>query len=227
MYQRYAVYVTPTGPLAETGARWLGWDSASGSSCEHPKIPGVDLSRVTATPRKYGLHGTIKPPFFLADGADVDQLERSLVKLCRTLPPVNCGQLKVSQMGRFIALTPVERADELSKVASAVVAGLDTFRAPLTDAEIAKRKPETLPPAKRENLYRWGYPHVMDAFRFHITLTGPLSAEEQEAVMPAVHHVFGPWLSQPFHITHLTLCGQDRAGMFHQIKTAHLKGTPN
>jgi hypothetical protein len=59
-----------TGGFHTAGAEWLGWDSAAGAPVPHPPVPGLpDAAEVlTRTPRKYGFHGTVKPPFFLADG---------------------------------------------------------------------------------------------------------------------------------------------------------------
>jgi hypothetical protein len=64
MFTRYAIYYTPAPgtALADFGASWLGWDSASGATRAHPIIDGLDVAQITATPRKYGFHGTIKPP---------------------------------------------------------------------------------------------------------------------------------------------------------------------
>ena len=58
---------------------------------------------------------------------------------------------------------------------------LDPFRAPLTPSERARRRPEDLDPRRRALLDRWGYPHVFEAFRFHMTLTGRLADDAREA----------------------------------------------
>src|SRR5262249_2220033 len=47
---------------------------------------------------------------------------------------------------------------------------------PLTDADRARRNPARLTPRQRDYLERWGYPYVMEEFRFHMTLTGRLEA---------------------------------------------------
>src|SRR5262249_55850996 len=54
------------------------------------------------------------------------------------------------------------------------VRDFDGFRAPLTDADRARRHPSRLTPRQRDYLERWGYPYVMEEFRFHMTLTGRL-----------------------------------------------------
>lgn len=71
---------------------------------------------------------------------------------------------------------------ELNQLANDVVVSFDRFRAPLRDAEIAKRRPERLSEAQRQNLDRWGYPYVFDEFRFHMTLTGPVDEKQRPHV---------------------------------------------
>ena len=42
-------------------------------------------------------------------------------------------------------------------------------------AELARRRAGGLTPRQDELLQRWGYPFVLEEFRFHMSLTGPLS----------------------------------------------------
>ena len=90
-FARYAVYYTPEpGPLADFGAAWLGWDIATGAEVAHPDLPGLPrpVAELTATPRKYGFHGTVKPPFRLAEGHDAEGLELAAQHLATRLEPV-------------------------------------------------------------------------------------------------------------------------------------------
>lgn len=82
MFQRYAAYFTPTAERGSKGPQWLGWDILSGVSQPHPEVVGVDLTELTESPRKYGLHGTVKPPFFLADG----EIEADFKKAFKSVP---------------------------------------------------------------------------------------------------------------------------------------------
>ncbi|PKP65441.1 MAG: phosphonate metabolism protein, partial [Alphaproteobacteria bacterium HGW-Alphaproteobacteria-8] len=69
---RFALYYAPPpGPLADFAADWLGWDATAGREMPHPIVPGLPgpVEELTRAPRKYGLHGTLKPPFRLAQGA--------------------------------------------------------------------------------------------------------------------------------------------------------------
>lgn len=223
MFQRYAVYYTPEGALAECGAAWLGWDVARGVYREHPKIGDLDIAELTRTPRRYGLHGTIKPPFFLAPDGCVKTLGRELEDLCNRLAPVTLAHLQVSTLGRFIALTPVGDTKALSELAARVVIDLDHFRAPPSDEELSKRRVKVLSSSQERNLARWGYPLVMEDFRFHITLTERIK-KDKDLVVEAARTYFAPHLPVPFRINSLTFTGQDEDGMFHEIHRFSLNG---
>lgn len=226
MFTRYAVYYTPDAgtPLAEFGASWLGWDSAAGRARAHPVAGDVDVQAVTATPRKYGFHGTIKPPFRLADGQSAEGLGDALAALCADAAPVTLEGLKLARLGRFLALVPVGDADALAALAARTVKQLDSFRAPPTDAELAKRRGARLTPAQDAHLVRWGYPYVLDQFRFHLTLTGPLDKATATAVEAALAEPVAALALTPYRMTGLTLLGEDAHGMFHQIHRYTLTG---
>ncbi len=53
---------------------------------------------------------------------------------------------------------------------------------PLTDAELARRRRAALTPEQDALLQAWGYPYVLEHFRFHLSLTGPLDALSAEDV---------------------------------------------
>lgn len=224
MFERYAIYFTPRPPLAEIGAAWLGWDVARGTTIAHPDIAGVDVAHVTATPRKYGLHATIKPPMFLTDGTDAEQLQSELTALCATLAPVKLDGLKLARLSGFLALVPEGEQGALAALAARVVTALDHFRAPPGEAELARRRESNLSPAQEQHLKDWGYPYVMDQFRFHMTLSGRLDRAEAERIMATITPHFAPHLPRPFLVDSLTLAGQDSKGLFHQISQTQLTG---
>lgn len=217
MFQRYAVYHTPRGALARAGSAWLGWDIATGTALPHPQVPGIDdPAALTLVPRKYGLHATIKPPFALSSNSDAAHLGTDFTRLCARLAPVSLDRLEIRALGRFLALVPVGDQTALERFAASVVRELDAHRAPPGDAELARRRQRPLSPAQERNLRDWGYPYVMDQFRFHITLTGPLTGETGP-VACALRPYFAPHLSEPYVIDSLTLVGEDKTGMFHEI----------
>jgi len=226
MFTRYAIYYTPAPdtPLADFGARWLGWDSAHGVTRGHPDIGDLDVATLTATPRKYGLHGTIKPPFRLADGMTAQGLADAVAGLCADASPVTLEGLKLARLGRFLALVPDGDVSALAALAARAVRELDEFRAPSSEAEMATRRTARLTAAQDAHLARWGYPYVLDQFRFHLTLTGPLGPKEAARVKAALTQPLATLALAPFGVTGLTLMGEDRTGRFQQIHRYTLTG---
>jgi putative phosphonate metabolism protein len=226
-FSRYAIYYAPPeGPLAELGARWLGWDPAAGQRREHPAIAGLPrpVDALTETPRKYGLHGTLKPPFRLAPGSDLAALRADLAAFASTHAAARADGLALARLGGFLALVPEGDPAEIAALAGEIVSALDHHRAPPKEAELERRLAAGLSERQEAMLARWGYPYVMDEFRFHITLTGRLNPDEAEAVKAALAPVLAPLLLRPFVIGDLALFGEDEAGMFHLIERFALSG---
>lgn len=226
-FHRYAIYYTaPQGALATFGAAWLGWDIATGKSVDHPIVDGLPepISEITGIPRKYGFHGTIKPPFRLADGKNSDDLINAISALADNLSPVTLPGLELTKLGSFLALTPVGDQTKLIELAAGVVRNLDHFRRPLSDEDLARRRKARLSPRQEQNLLQWGYPYVMQDFRFHLTLTGRLARSDAKQVETALRPTLAPVLPAPFVISDLTLAGEDDTGRFHEIRRFALRG---
>ncbi|MFP4273542.1 MAG: DUF1045 domain-containing protein [Paracoccaceae bacterium] len=226
-YRRYAVYYTPPpGALATFGADWLGWDARAGTARPHP--PLLDLPRpaaeITETPRRYGFHATIKPPFRLAPDRSAEDLAWALDTFCQHRPSAGAAGLTARRLGRFLALVPEDDGAALSDLAGAAVEAFDTFRAPPEESDLARRRKAGLTPRQEALLTRWGYPYVMEEFRFHMTLTGRLSAEELDAVEAALGPALAECLPRPFTLDALSLMGEDESGRFHEIHRYPLDG---
>lgn len=223
-FSRYAVYYTPTGSLAAFGASWLGWDAAQGRAVPQPVIAGVDLAAVTATPRRYGFHATMKAPFRLAEGQRASALEAALEAFCAAQAPVVLqGGLRHARLGTFQALIPAAESAALRALEARLVPALDPFRAALTEAEITRRDPSRLTPRQRAQLARWGYPYVMEEFRFHMTLTGALDPATADRVAAALTLRLPP-MAADLPIDALGLVGEDANGCFHLIRRVPLTG---
>ena len=78
----------------------------------------------------------------------------------------------------------------MTRLAADCVTEFDSFRAPLTEADRARRNPSQLTSRQREHLDRWGYPYVMDDFRFHMTLTGRVNAERRDGLVAMLRDRF-------------------------------------
>lgn len=225
--KRFAIYYAPpAGPLAEFAANWLGWDPATAEERPHPAISGLPLpvETLTATPRKYGFHGTIKPPFRLAHDATPGDLQAATAALAARLAPVSLPGLRLAKINGFLCLVPDGDTAPLCTLAAEGVRALDPLRAPLTIAEMNRRRPETLSHRQRDLLDQWGYPYVMEEFRFHLTLTGDLEPELADATATALAPHLEPLLPQPFTIADLCLFGEDAAGRFHLLHRYALSG---
>jgi hypothetical protein len=224
--KRYAVYYAPRpGPLAQRTANWLGWDPASGAARVQPDLPGIPFPAVmTAEARRYGFHGTIRAPFRLADGVGPEDARAVVATLAGRLAPVTCAGLELENLAGFLALTPMGCEAALLDLGAKVVEGTNALRAPLTEGEIARRRPESLTPRQRELLDQWGYPYVMEEFRFHLTLTDRLPEGEVPGVQAALADYLEGALPRPFVIEDLCLFGEDAAGRFHLIHRYALTG---
>ena len=207
-YKRYAVYFgpRPNEPLHDFGKSWFGTDPETGASLPTSPLPGYSEdthSTIIKAPRHYALHGTLKPPFVLADGTEYDALKQAVSDLAVTLSSVTLSPLYLKDLSGFLALCPAEPSPSLRIVAGRCVAELDQFRRPASEGEIEKRRAAGLTPDQDANLLRWGYPYVLDDFRFHITLTsrslGPQNEPHTDSTYPVTGfvHIWGTRRRQP------------------------------
>lgn len=211
MFSRYAIYYAPSsGPFATAGARWLGWDLATGSDTAQPDIKGLSqpFQNLTRTPARYGFHATLKPPFHLADATTFDAFLTDTHALCQTLKPVTLHGLQPTRLGRFLALTTMGDTAELTNLAAQIVTQLDTHRAPPSVQDIAKRKHAHLSVSQNTSLLRWGYPYVLDDFKFHMTLTEKLGKADLQILEDAVDHHFAKVIPNPLIMDHVILAGE-------------------
>ena len=221
-YSRFAIYyVPPAGPLADFGASWLGWDVVRG--CEATQLDVPNLHDITMTPRNYGFHGTLKPPFRLVGDRAMAALEQATSDLAASMAPAICDGLDLTTLGRFLALTPRGQTDALQRVAAACVRDLDGFRAPASAEELARRRTAGLSMRQDALLCQWGYPYVMEEFRFHLTLSGRLPEANVATWLERVQHVL-PDLPAPFVVDQIALCGEREDGGFELVHRYTLAG---
>lgn len=196
MSRRYALYWAPGqgSALWNVGCGILGRDAATGEALLQPDVPDVaDLHGVTASPRRYGLHATLKPPFRLAPGVSENMLRAALQAFAAARHPFRLPRLHLAAIGKFLAWTPVEPCQELERLAGACVEEFDRFRAPPSLAEMEKRRSKGLTPRQEALLSRWGYPYVLEEYRFHVTLTGSIDdPAERSACRSGLERLCGP-----------------------------------
>jgi putative phosphonate metabolism protein len=176
---RYALYFAPheSSDLWRLGSEWIGRCALSGDLIDQPAVPGIgreQFSHLTAAPRRYGFHATLKPPFRLAEGKTLRILAAELRAWCASQPPFAMPPLRAGILDDFLALLPQHPVRRLDSIAAECVKRFDHLRAPLTAEEVARRNPHRLGTRESSMLELWGYPYVMDLFRFHISLTASL-----------------------------------------------------
>jgi putative phosphonate metabolism protein len=194
-YPRYAIYYAPApgSGLDRFGAQLLGYDAFTGGDLPFPDgMPQMspDWRDLTRDPRKYGFHATLKAPLSLAPGKTEAELLAACEAFAVTPRAIPVIRPVVGSISGFIAVIPAEPSAELIRLAADCTREFDSFRAPLGAEDRARRNPSQLTPRQREHLDRWGYPYVMEDFRFHMTLTGRLDTERREAVLTMLRNRF-------------------------------------
>jgi putative phosphonate metabolism protein len=234
---RVAIYAAPGSGTTDAGAiavresaeRWLG-RSVTGAPID-PIAPAGwtrdDVDAITVDARRYGFHGTLKAPLRLRDGRSLDELDDLVHAYARTHDAVTIPRLTLARLGGFFALIPGEDAPALQQLAGAIVTGFDHFRAPLTEAELARRRPDALPPRQRELLLEWGYPYVLEEFRFHLTLTDRIPAERRDEVERVLAAWFGDVTGGDVPLDALAICTEAEPGAPFELHSVHPLRTPH
>jgi len=215
-FPRYALYYAAErgSTLDRFGAELLGYDAWTGEDLPFPAgvtqtVP--DWRDLTSDPRKYGFHATLKAPFALAAGKTEAELGAACAAFAGEPRAIPAFRPVVDSISGFIAVIPVQRSAPLEQLAADCVAAFDPFRAELTARDRARRNPEKLSERQRQHLDRWGYPYVMEEFRFHMTLTGRLNETRRWGVLAM--------LRQRFAASGIDILSIDRIALFRQDTT--------
>lgn len=215
-FPRYAIYFAAgsDSALSRFGAELLGYDAYTGDELPFPQQAlhvAPDWREVSADPRKYGFHATLKAPMALAPG----KTEAELVAACTTfagrIRPIPTIRPVVDAISGFIAVIPAEPVEALEQLAADCIGEFDPFRAALTAEDRARRRPEKLSERQRDYLDRWGYPYVMEEFRFHMTLTGRLDAERRGPIVAMLRERFAALKLDALAVDRIALFKQDDA----------------
>jgi putative phosphonate metabolism protein len=209
---RVAVYYAPQAddPLFAAAATWLGRDPVSDAPAPQPDIPGI--AEVTAEPRIYGFHATLKPPMRLAPGRQWFDVVTLVRDMAAGIAPFDLPPLAVRDLHGFLALRETEPSAALQALADRCVERLDPLRAPPSPAELARRRRSGLTAEQDAMLTRWGYPYVFGTWFFHMTLTRRLTAAEKSIYEPAAVAHFNRAVAMPRRVTDLCLFTQAEAG---------------
>jgi putative phosphonate metabolism protein len=214
---RYAIYYAAPAesPLELFGSRWLGRNHRTGEVFPQPDVPGLSadqLRLLTASPRRYGFHGTLKAPFRLAEGTTGGDLHEAAASFAAarsafTLPPLVIADLK-----GFLAFVPASPATPLDALAADCVTAFESFRAALSEAEVARRLESPLSERQRGQLARFGYPYVFADFSFHMTLTERLSSADKAILLPNLRAIGRGLVAEPFVVDAIAVFEEQAPG---------------
>ncbi|MGO1539136.1 MAG: DUF1045 domain-containing protein [Leucobacter sp.] len=182
---RFAVYALP-GALGDADAPEAVelWGAAEAWYARD------EFHDLTVDARRYGFHATLKAPFHLAKGTSEGELRAAADAFASARRPVIIQAPAPGQLGGFRALVPHGDATALADLAASAVREFDGFRAPLTELEVRRRRPERMSARERELFEQWGYPYVLDQFHFHMTLTDPVPISRSSEVDAALAEHF-------------------------------------
>lgn len=209
---RYAIYFVPdcVSSLGRYGRRILGGkgpDGAAGSRWQPAGIDPEEIADITAAPRRYGFHATLKAPFCLSDDYDEQDLIDEAARFCIGRAAIELPRLAVGTLSDFVALRPVEPVPAVDQFAAECVRHFDRFRARVPGTAAAHSRDSGLDPRERELMEQWGYPYVLDRYRFHMTLSCPLDPRRRKAFCVAAAQSL-PDLG-PCRLDAVTICREE------------------
>jgi hypothetical protein len=212
MTERFAIYFAPArdSRLAQRAEAWLAQP---------------DLQAETKSARRYGFHATLKAPMALAPGVNRVELEAALADFSGRTAVVEM-QLAPRLIGGFVALTAEPQPPALTDLAARVVVAFEPLRAALGPAERARRLKAPLTARQIELVDRYGYPHVLEEFQFHMTLTDWLADEQCALLQMRAAAWFAEVLSAPVMLDRLVLFHEAEPGAaFRRLDDFLLKGS--
>jgi hypothetical protein len=188
---RIALYYAPPASSAwwHAGCEWLGRDAETGRSIETPEEPviaalGQAVAALTGSPRRYGWHGTLVAPFHTAEGVTPQEVLSVARVWADHIEPFD-APLSAVEMGRFVALRAARPEDDESirRLAASALHALTSLRARPSAEDAERRLASGLSERQRTLLHEWGYPYVLDEFRFHMTLSDALDSASVRAAI--------------------------------------------
>ncbi|MDR1035637.1 MAG: DUF1045 domain-containing protein [Deltaproteobacteria bacterium] len=219
MSERYSIYHVPD-PLSEAcrlGSAALGRSIRSGKALPPPwpASRGGDFPPHPAAAAVYGFHATLVAPF--RSPAAAGTLADALDSAAAGLDAASTGPLELVLLPPgFPALVPRELPGTLADLGETLVRAFSGLRHPPVPEEISRREPLT--PRQRELAGIWGYPFVLDEFRYHLTLGDRLRDPGEPPdprtlnLMDFVSARLGGAEARGLAVDALCLCRQSRAG---------------
>ena len=222
-FSRYAVYFSPPeeSALSKFASSWLGWNAQNAQKMSRPILKRLnsDIAELTKLQSSYGFHGTLKPPFSIVKTKDENDLKYAILKLSQSIKKFEISTIRLKILNGFVAIVAADENNEIKNLAKKCVQELDSFRQLEPLKKVQKRRSTGLSKSEEFNLQKWGYPYVMDSFRFHLTLTRRLNPEESKNVMEVLAAELSEILRASLPIRDICLFGEsDTSGNFQIIQ---------
>jgi hypothetical protein len=188
---RFAIYYAPSrkSPWWEAGCRWLARDPEAGIVLAPPVVPALaarsrDVGSLSRAPQRYGWHGTLVAPARVAAGMTSHDIVRRALEWAGRQRSFEIG-VEAAALGEFVAIRPATADDEsaMRTLAAGALHEFAALRAKPSEAELRRRLEGNLSARQRELLDRWGYPYVLEEFRFHMTLSDSIESDDRQAVI--------------------------------------------
>ena len=188
---RFAIYYAPpaASPWWRAGCQWLSRDPETGAALTPPVVPALaerslDVPALSRAPRRYGWHGTWVAPARAAEGISFDAIVEHARTWAGRQHPFDLA-VEVAALERFVAIRPAttDGATAMRALAADALRAFAPLRAQPSEADRRRRLGASLTARQRELLDQWGYPYVLDEFRFHMTLSDAIEADERQALI--------------------------------------------
>lgn len=220
---RFAIYYAPepNSRLHQLGSHWLGFDAFSRQKIEQPEE--AFLRGKTEGAMRYGLHATLKAPFYLRAGKTEMHVIQEARQLATLAVPVTVDSLIISEIDGFLALVPAQQSSYIDNLAASCVRHFDHLRLPPDASELARRHESGLTTLQSQYLAEWGYPYVFGEFRFHMTLTNKLRGEELSATKALAETYFAEITGKTLTIQSVSIFVEPvLGGQFHIVEQISL-----
>jgi hypothetical protein len=141
---RYAIYFVPAATTAffQFGSAVLGYDCYTGANVKRPPVFDAEADlwdKLTAEPRRYGFHATLKAPFHLSPSCREAQLVSALHSFAGLGHAIPALTPAIRMLSGFAAIVPAVASPATGDLASKCTTIFDAFRAPMSAQERAQR----------------------------------------------------------------------------------------
>lgn len=226
--KRLAIYYTPeeSSSLAGEAAIWFGRDiysttRAAGAGANN--LNDTFIANITKSPSHYGFHATLKPPFTIENADVIEEISLLLETFANSREAFIIPDFEVKMLNSFFCLRPKTVSNQLHSIANELVTQFDHFRLPAGQAELEKRRSSGLTRNQEQMLLKWGYPYVMEEYRFHLTLTGMIEKQFRQAVAQELSERFTSDILESVEFDRISLFLEDNCQPLHCIAHFPLK----